>query len=117
MVKVLRFMSMSSAAKLIRYILSVLVLAGFSLAAHAQGQTNLELANQYFATGEYDKAADYYEKHYDRDPFTTYPPYLKCLMLLKDYKEAEKLVKKQMKRQPTELTLNIDIGKVYAGDD
>lgn len=116
-VKAFRFMSMSSAAKLVRYFVSVFVMAGFSWAAHGQGQTNLELANQYYATGEFDKAAVYYEKHYDRDPFTTYPPYLKCLMQLKDYKEAEKLVKKQMKRQPTELTLNIDLGKVYADNN
>jgi tetratricopeptide (TPR) repeat protein len=92
------------------------LLIGFAPCMHAQGQTDFELANQYYQTGEFDKAAVYYEKYYNRDPFSGYQPYLKCLMQLKDFREAEKLVKKQMKRQPAELTLYIDLGKVYAGN-
>ena len=52
------------------------------------GQSNAELANQYFSTGEYDKAVVYFEKFYDQDPFAAYPGYSKCLMALKDF-EAE----------------------------
>lgn len=79
----------------------------------AQVQTNLDLANQYFSTGEYEKAAVYYEKQYDTDPFTTYEPYMRCLILLKDYDKAEKLIKKQMKKNPGDITLQVDMGKVY----
>ena len=64
----------------------------------SQSQSNLDLANQYFTTGEYEKAAVYYEKQYNADPFGTYEPYLKCLILLKDYDKAEKLIKKQVKK-------------------
>jgi tetratricopeptide (TPR) repeat protein len=83
----------------------------------AQGQNNLELGNQYFSTGEYDKAVVYYEKNYDRDPFSTYQPYLKCLLQLKDYREAEKLVKKQIKKIPGDLNLYIDLGKIYEANN
>jgi tetratricopeptide (TPR) repeat protein len=78
-----------------------------------QGQSNLDLANQYFNTGEYDKAAVYFEKQYNADPYGTYEAYLKCLTLLKDYDKAEKLVKKQMKKNPVDMTLYVDLGKIY----
>lgn len=78
-----------------------------------QGQSNLDLANQYFNTGEYDKAAVYFEKQYSADPFGTYEPYLKCLNLLKDFDKAEKLIKKQLKKNPADLTLYVDLGKLY----
>ncbi|MEO5572782.1 MAG: tetratricopeptide repeat protein [Bacteroidia bacterium] len=78
-----------------------------------QGQSNLDVANQYFNTGEYDKAAVYFEKQYSADPFGTYEPYLKCLNLLKDFDKAEKLIKKQLKKNPADLTLYVDLGKLY----
>lgn len=77
------------------------------------GQTNLDLANQYFSTGEYEKAAVYYEKQYNDDPFGTYELYLRCLTLMKDYDKAEKLIKKQMKKNPADITLSVDLGKLY----
>ncbi|MCC6385252.1 MAG: tetratricopeptide repeat protein [Bacteroidia bacterium] len=83
----------------------------------AQAQNNLELANQYYSTGEYEKAVVYYARHYNYDPFASYPGYLKCLTLLQDFKEAEKLVKKQMKKLPNELALYIDLGKLYAAQN
>ncbi|HNT79290.1 MAG TPA: tetratricopeptide repeat protein [Bacteroidia bacterium] len=84
-----------------------------SLQSFGQGQTNLELANQYYSTGEYDKAAIYYEKHYQFDPFSTYDSYLKTLLLVPDYNEAEKLVKKHYKKNQKNLEIYIDLGKVY----
>jgi tetratricopeptide (TPR) repeat protein len=81
--------------------------------AFAQGQTNLDLATQYYTTGEYDKAVIYYEKQYDIDPSGTYKLYLKCLLNLKDYEKAEKLIKKQLKKNSADLTLYVDLGKVY----
>lgn len=90
-----------------------LLFFSFSTAFSQNTQSNLDLANQYFSTGEYDKAVVYYEKQYTVDPFGTFEPYLKCLGLLKDYDKAEKLIKKQMKKNPGDLTLYIDLGKLY----
>lgn len=95
------------------FIFCVSVMTLFSLRAFSQGQSNLELATQYFSTGDYDKAAVYYEKQYNFDPMGTYAPYLRCLVNLKDYDKAEKLVKKQMKKNPADLTLFVDLGKIY----
>jgi tetratricopeptide (TPR) repeat protein len=110
-----RFMSMACWFRLFRQWFPVILLGGIYHQARAQGQTNLELGNQYFSTGEYEKAVVYYSRHYETDPFTTYGPYLKCLMMMKDYREAERLVKKQMKRLPGDLTLYVDLGKIYDG--
>lgn len=79
---------------------------------YAQGQTNLELANQYMSTGEYDKAVVYFEKQYNVDPYGTYKPFLECYMLLKDYEKAEKLIKKHQKRNPAMTTLWVDLGRI-----
>lgn len=83
------------------------------LLVSAQGLYNLDLARQYESTGEFDKAAVYYEKQYNIDPFGTYEPYLKCLKQIKDYKEAEKLIKKQAKRGAGAGKYNVDLGLLY----
>lgn len=84
-----------------------------NLLVSAQGLNNLDLARQYESTGEFDKAAVYYEKQYNIDPFGTYEPYLKCLKQIKDYKEAEKLIKKQAKRGAGAGKYNVDLGLLY----
>jgi len=71
-----------------------------SLFTSAQGLNNLDLARQY-------------EKQYNIDPFGTYEPYLKCLKQIKDYKEAEKLIKKQAKRGAGAGKYNVDLGLLY----
>ena len=78
-----------------------------------RGQTDAELANQYFITGEFAKAAVYFDKYYDQDPFTAYPSYVKCLMAIKDYEKAEKLIKRQIKKFPNELTFKVDLATLY----
>jgi TolA-binding protein len=86
--------------------------------------TDRQLADQYLNNGEFDKAAVLYDKLYDRDPWGTYPNYLRALLGLKNYSEAEKLVKKMIKKSAstnniaTGLTYQVDLGFVYetAGD-
>jgi tetratricopeptide (TPR) repeat protein len=76
-------------------------------------QNTLELANQYFSTKEFDKAVVYYEKAYSNDPFGVYPKYLKCLFELKAFEDAEKVIKKQIKKIPTDPTYKLDLAKLY----
>lgn len=79
----------------------------------AQAQSNAELANQYFSTGEYDKALIYFEKQYNFDPFGSYEGYLKCLLQIKDYEKAEKLIKKHFKKNTKNLDVLVDLGRLY----
>lgn len=83
--------------------------------AQGQGQTDADLASQYFSTGEYEKAVVFYEKAYDNDPIGVYANYLKSLLNIKEYDKAEKLVKKQQKRFPMDAGAKLDLALVYEG--
>ena len=71
------------------------------------------LGDQYFNSGEYDKAIEVYDKVMDRDPFSVYTNYFKSLLALKRYDDAEKLARKMSKRMPTHLSYVADMGYVY----
>jgi tetratricopeptide (TPR) repeat protein len=84
----------------------------FSMHAGAQGNDKA-LADQYLASGDYEKAAAMYDKIIDRDPYGVYPNYLRCLLAMQDFDKAEKLVKRQQKKQEGNLALFVDLGQVY----
>ncbi len=71
------------------------------------------MASYYLDSGEYEKAKLYYEKLYEKKPTSEY---YKGLLLaykeLGEFKEAEKLIKKQGKRSNSN-TIFIDLGEVY----
>ncbi len=93
-------------------ILLLFVIAALPMMAQ-KGQTDVELANQYFGSGDFAKAAVYFDKYYAQDPFTAYPPYLKCLLAIKDYDKSEKLIKRQIKKFPNDLTVKVDLASLY----
>lgn len=78
-------------------------------------QQDLELARQYFSQGDYTKAEELYGKLIDNQRLfhAVYPDYLKTLLAQRNYKEAEKLVKKTIKRFPGNPSFEIDLGLVY----
>jgi tetratricopeptide (TPR) repeat protein len=80
----------------------------------AQPNTDEQLALQFYQNKEFDKALDYYEKLYNKkSPEQFYQPYLNCLLETKDFKKAEKIVKKHIKSNPENLSFNADLGMVY----
>lgn len=81
----------------------------------AFSQTNNEqLAYQYFRNQEYEKAIELFAELYKRTPNNHfYSFYLQTLLQLGDTKEAEKLVKKQMKQSPNVQKYNVDLGNIY----
>ncbi len=83
-----------------------------------QPGTDEQLAQQFFQNKEYDKALDYYEKLYNKkSPQLFYTPYLNCLLETKDFKKAEKIVKKQIKQNPDSPDFIVDLGTVYSRSD
>ncbi|MFD2513946.1 tetratricopeptide repeat protein [Pontibacter locisalis] len=94
------------------FLLSLLLLV--TSAALAQNQ-ELELARAYFSKGDYKKAEEIYAKLMDEPRLfnVVYPDYLKVLLLQRNYKEAEKLVKKTIKKYPNVPNYEVDLGKVY----
>ncbi len=73
------------------------------------------LAQQYFRNGEYEKAAVLYEELYqqnDRNDFY-FDRYIECLIALENFKDAEKIVKKQLRKEPENVKLYVTYGKLF----
>jgi len=86
----------------------------FSLTALFAQSSNEQLAFQYFRDKEFEKANELFAELYKQNPtHYYYSYYLQTLLQLDDAKEAEKLVKKQMKLSPNVQRYNIDLGYVY----
>lgn len=71
----------------------------------------IALANEYFAQQEYEKALSIYQKLANSNAvLTIHDNYWQTLQKLNKYEEAEKYLKKQVKRNPTEAVFNVDYG-------
>jgi tetratricopeptide (TPR) repeat protein len=82
--------------------------------------TDEQLAYQYYQNKQYDKAIVYYEKLFSKKSSPEiYHYYLDCLVETKDYKTAEKVIKKEIKQEPENPILYVDLGLLYKteGDD
>jgi tetratricopeptide (TPR) repeat protein len=79
----------------------------------AQKNTDDKLAMQFYEQKQYDKAVVYFDKLYDKLPDAYYNYYFKCLLEIKDYKTAEKITKKQIKRNDGNSHLYVKLGLVY----
>ncbi|MES2287991.1 MAG: tetratricopeptide repeat protein [Bacteroidota bacterium] len=100
--------------KKLKYILFLFAFAFMHVYTSAQTNTDLQLAQQFYDNKEFDKALDYYEKLYNKvSAEEFYTPYLNCLLELKEFKKAEKVVKKQIKQKPESPDLFVDLGTVY----
>ncbi len=79
------------------------------------GQTNdVILADQYYRNGAYDKALLIYQNLYNSKTGKAifYSGYLKTLLKLKKYDDAEKLIKKTINENPEEYKFLLDYGKL-----
>jgi tetratricopeptide (TPR) repeat protein len=87
----------------------------FSLtAAWSQTETDIQLAQHYYAAGELDKALPYYEKIYNSSPTKVYfNRYFECLVSTKDYKSAEKLLKKQINQNRSDYDMKVMLAQFY----
>ncbi|WP_230392072.1 tetratricopeptide repeat protein [Pontibacter sp. FD36] len=98
-------------SRLLFMLLFVVLAVPFSMAQNQE----LALAREYLSKGEYQKAETIYSKliNDERLFHTVYPDYLKTLLAQNNHKEAEKLVKRTIKRYPGQVNYNIDLGIVY----
>ena len=83
-----------------------------STAIYAQNQNDPLLAQQFYKNGEYDKALGLYEQLYKSKNGANifYNDYLNTLLKLKQYDEAEKIINKRIKENPS---FKLDLGKLY----
>jgi tetratricopeptide (TPR) repeat protein len=96
------------------WILFLSLFFGFSTPALAQQkatQTNYALARQAKENGEWEKAISYYEELYQKTEADLYYRELVELYLeTENYKEAEKLIKKRVRKNPEQLAYIVDQG-------
>jgi tetratricopeptide (TPR) repeat protein len=73
------------------------------------------LAVQLMRQGDYAKAASLFEELYEKNPtLMVYNNYLLCLIELKDYKKAERIVRNQIRNNPGRVRFEVDHGFVLA---
>lgn len=82
---------------------------------YAQSNTDQSLAIQFYQNQEYDRAAEMFDKLYNKDPNSDlYYRYLyNSLMNLKEFEKLEKIVKKRVKKNPEDISTRIDLGYLY----
>lgn len=77
--------------------------------------TDEQLAAWYMQNRDYEKAAYYYEKLFEKKPIDYYySNLLNALLESEEGNKAEKLVRRQMKRNPLAYTYQVDMGYVYS---
>jgi tetratricopeptide (TPR) repeat protein len=79
-----------------------------------RGQVDPKLADYYFQNGELEKAASIYEKMYQQNAGDFYfERYIACLMDLSRFEECEKVLQKQIKKEPNKVIHYVHTGKLY----
>lgn len=96
---------------MIKYISFLLLFFCFSAALSAQPDPRL--AEYYFQNGELEKAASIFEQLNKQGNSEYFDRYVTCLMDLNRNDEAEKNLQKQIKKEPTRVTLYVTYGKLY----
>jgi predicted Zn-dependent protease len=95
-----------------RFYLLFFLLSVFVTSALAQ-TNELDLARQYAANGEQQKALDIYQKLYRQDNDAYYQQYFNALLAAKKFDEAESITKKIMRRHPDDMEYPVALGSVY----
>ncbi len=84
----------------------------------AQSETDIQLAQHYFTNGEFDKATSYYEKLFSSQSTKIYfTRYLECLIQIKDFKTAEKTIKKYISQNKNDMEIQVVLGQFYEDID
>ncbi len=76
------------------------------------------LAMQYYREQNYEKAVILFEDLYEKKSSVRYYSYyLKCLIETKDFKKAERIAKRHIRRNPDYYKYHIDLGYIYSLQD
>lgn len=95
-------------------LLCMLMLLMFSAVSLAQSDKEIQAAEYFFRNKEYDKAAELYERFFEKSQNKFYyQQLLTSYIKLERYREANRLVERQMKKEPKNINLYVDLGYVY----
>jgi hypothetical protein len=83
-----------------------------------QKEENEKLAMQYYENKEYGKALDLFRELYTAQPsHFNYTYYLFCLVAMKEFPEAEKLIRGRIKDEQGSFRYQVDLGYLYLQED
>ncbi|HNP18396.1 MAG TPA: tetratricopeptide repeat protein [Fulvivirga sp.] len=85
----------------------------------AQHNSEVQLANEYYGQGEYEKAKKLYDdlsKDYDNIPLI-HNNYFFLLIETSDYSDAEKYIKRLIKKFPNNLYYRLDLGLLFLSSE
>ncbi len=93
--------------------LALLFLAFLSFKVAGQ-ESNVRLAYQYYQNNEYEKAAVLFEELYNKNKASIYFTYtINSLIKIESYDKAEKMIKKQIRRDKKNILNYIELGYLY----
>ena len=94
--------------------LFILFFVFFVQLSWAQTDTDIKLADHYYTQGEFEKAKGYYEGIYNTNPNKIYlNRLLECLIATDEEKKAEKILKKAVSEDPSNLILQFQFADFY----
>lgn len=99
-----------------KHLFKIILVSIISLVSQAQVKVEgqeAELANEYYKQGEYEKAKELYQKlaKNKETSYLIHTNYLNCLYKLKNWDEAEKFLKRQIKSNETNITYRADFAQ------
>lgn len=100
-------------AKHFKYFFILLFVFAETFSFAQRTNNNEKLALQYFEQKEFEKANVYFENLFEQNPDIWYTHYYKSLLAVKDFSEAEKITKKQLKKNKANSYLYVHLGKIY----
>ncbi len=99
-------------------LLSLIFILFLATIARAQEGTDQQLAQYYYAAGQFEKALPYCQKLYAKENNKfNFTRYFDCLIALENEKEAEKLIKKQISTDRNNLEYPVLLGEFYENHD
>ena len=90
-------------------VLFFMLMMSFSLSSQ-----DSRLANEYYQSGEYEKAAVVYKKIFEKQPasYFYFGRYIESLLALDEFDRAEKEIRDQIKKRPTHMQLYVSLGNL-----
>ncbi len=95
-----------------RHLKIILLFLVFPIVLSAQDS---RLAQQYYQSGEFEKASVLYEKLYNENAKNDFyfDRYIDCLIALEQYDDCEKIIKKELKKNPKKIQLYVTYGNLF----
>lgn len=93
----------------------LLSLCFIAISFHFGYSQNSKLANQYYYSGEYEKAAEEYKRLYEKSKHNDYyfNRYIESLLAQDLFEESEKVLKRQIKARPNDVQLYVMYGNIF----